>query len=174
MKRIIAFLMLVSLTLSLIACSGNSENVPDGMQAASVEGAKYDLFVPGGWIVTAENGISGAYYSNADKSNISVSCFYPEENMASIADYWARAKESYINTYKNFEATEEEIQTILGEVAAYRYVFSADIDGKSYKFMQIVTVHDNMFYTLTYTAEADKYELHTEDLQKVISEFKFK
>ena len=174
MKKIIAILILTTLAISLLACSNSGVEIPDGMQLASGSDVAYNLFIPGGWILTKENGIFGAYYSSSDKSNITMSSFYPEADMASIDDYWKKCKASYAETYKNFAAIEEEAQIILGEKAAFKYVFTADIDGVSYKFMQIIAVHNNMFYTLTYTSTAENYDLHLADVEKTISEFEFK
>ncbi|MEE0968516.1 MAG: hypothetical protein U0M06_04000 [Clostridia bacterium] len=174
MKKLISVFILLCLALTFASCTGTAVDVPKGMQLASGEDVSYNLFVPGGWITTSENGICGAYYSSGDKSNITMSSFYPEGDMESIADYWEKCKASYAETYKNFRLEEEEANVIIGERSAFKYTFSADIDSKSYKFMQIITVYDNLFYTLTYTAEADKYDAHLSDIEKVISEFEFK
>ncbi len=174
MKKIIALFLIFVVCLLTASCSAKNVDVPDGMQLASGSDVSYNLFVPGGWIIAEGNGINGAYYSSSDRSNITVSSFYPEAGMESIADYWNACKESYGETYKNFSSVEEETQLILGEKASLKYVFTADIDGVSYKFMQVITVHDNMFLTLVYTAEAEKYDSHLADVEKVISEFEFK
>lgn len=178
MKKFNAVLILLALMLSLIACSNSGVEVPEGMQLVSSDDVAYHLFVPGGWIPSESNGICGAYYSSSDKSSITMSSFYPEGDMFSINDYWQTCEASYTETYKNFVLEEKPkdnaSNAMLGEKAAFKYVFTADIDGKSYKFIQIVTVHDNMFYTLTYTSSAENYASHLEDVEKTISEFKFK
>lgn len=178
MKKIISIFLLLALGISFVACSGSGVEVPDGMQLASNGDVAYNLFVPGGWILTEENGIFGAYYSTSDKSSITVSSLYPDGDIVSIADYWSALEASYGETFKNFsvaEAPEDGVSNvILGEKAAFRYVFGADIDGVSYKFMQILSVHNNMFYTLTYTSTAENYDLHTADVEKTVTEFEFK
>ena len=178
MKKISVILLLLAILASLFACSGKEIDVPDGMQLASGDEVAYRLFVPGGWIITESNGICGAYYSTNDKSSITMSSFYPEGDMLSINDYWQSCENSYSETYKNFVLEEKPIDNasnaMLGEKPAFKYVFTADIDGSSYKFMQLVTVHDNMFYTLTYTSSADNYSSHLEDIEKTASEIIFK
>ena len=94
--------------------------------------------------------------------------------MASIDDYWQACKSSYGETYKNVNIVEEDAQIVFGGKAAFKYVFSAEIDTVSYKFMQIITVHNNMFYVFTYTSTAESYDSHLEDVEKTISEFVFR
>ena len=172
MKR---FLM-VLLTICILALSSCSDDVkiPDGMQLASDDSVSYNLFVPGGWILTESNGIYGAYYSSSDRSSMTMSSIHPDEGMASVEEYWNTCKTSYDRTYKNFEASEEQTETLMGEKTAYKYVFSAEIDGESYKFMQLITVHGGKFYTFVYTSTAENYEAHLADVEKTLSEIIFK
>ena len=52
--------------------------------------------------------------------------------------------------------------------------FTASMSGKSYKFMQLIAVKSNTIYTFTYTAEADKYDEHIEDVLAILDYFDFK
>lgn len=173
MKKITVLFIILTLALVFTAC-GKDASVPEGMQIASDEGVAYTLFVPSSWILTESSGIYGAYYSSSDRSSVTVSSFYPESDMASIDDYWSTCKASYEETYKDFNALTEAEQTIWGDKAALKYVFTADIDTVSYKFMQMIAVHNNMFYTLTYTSTPENYDSHFEDVDKMITEFVFK
>ncbi len=178
MKRSIALILGTLLALLLVSCGSSGVEIPDGMLLASNGDVAYNLFVPGGWIVTESGGICGAYYSSSDKSSITMSSYYPENGMTSIDDYWQKCKASYEETYKNFvleeQPSENTANAIIGEKSAFKYVFTADIDGESYKFLQIVAVHDNMFFTLTYTSTAENYASHMADVEKTIAEFEFK
>ncbi len=178
MKKIFCALILISLVLFVASCSANNVEIPDGMQLVSSGDVAYNFFVPGGWMPTENNGIFGAYYSNTDKSNMTVSSLYPTEELMSISDYWTTLEESYKETFKNFtliEAPENnESNVVFGERAAFKYVFSADIDGESYKMMQVLTVDGSLFYTFTYTATSELYESHLADVEKAITEFEFK
>lgn len=173
MKKIVAIILCLAFCVCFVACA-NKSDVPDGMQIASGDEVAYKLFVPGGWNITGENGIYGAYYSSTDRSSVIMNSFYPEDDMASIDDYWQACKSSYGETYKNVSIVEEDAQIVFGGKAAFKYVFSAEIDTVSYKFMQIITVHNNMFYVFTYTSTAESYDSHLEDVEKTISEFVFR
>lgn len=172
MKRFLSIMLVILSCLLLFSC-GEKESVPEGMQKAKGDDASYSLYVPAGWTLISEGGMNGAYYSTSDKSSVTVSSFFPEDEMYSIEDYWNASKESYAETYKNFELLEENVSVVFGGKAAFKYVFGAEIDKVSYKFLQIVAVHGNMFYTFTYTSTEDNYELHIEDVEKTISEFVF-
>ena len=173
MKKIL-ILTFVLLVFLFSSCSKSGATVPKGMQEASGKDVAYDLFVPGGWIITESDGICGAYYSSSDRSSITMSSIYPESDMASIEEYWSTCKTSYNETYKNFEASEEQTEILMGEKTAYKYVFSADIDGTSYKFMQVITAHGGKFYTFMYTSTVENYDAHLSDVEKTLSEIIFK
>ena len=178
MKKILCAIILISLVLLTASCSGSNVSIPDGMQLVSSGDVSYNFFVPGGWIPTENNGIFGAYYSNTDRSNMTVSTLYPSGEIMSISDYWTTLEASYRETFKNFSILEapqnNESNIIFGERTAFKYVFSADMDGESYKIMQILTAEGSLFYTFTYTAMADLYESHLADVEKTITEFEFK
>lgn len=173
MKRIIAFIIMAVMCFFVISC-GKKSDIPDGMQLASGEDVAYRLFVPGGWNLTLDDNVNGAYYSQSDKSSITMTSYYPETNIASVDDYWKACSASYKNVYDNFEAQEEASPLVFGGKNAFKYVFTATIDGTDCKFMQIITVHKNLFYILTYTSTAEKYDLHIEDVNSVISNFIFR
>lgn len=171
MKKIISTILLLMLTLALFSC-GNDSGVPDGMQKASEDDVAYSLFIPGGWVLLdGENGLNGAYYSASDKSSITVSSYYGD--VYSIDEYWQKSKASYEETYKNFTVETEEEQVVFGGKNAFKYVFSAEIDSTEYKFMQIVAIHQNNVYVLTYTSSAENYESHMTDVEKTVTEFLF-
>ena len=178
MKKIFCLLILISIVFCICSCSDRTVQILEGMQIVSTGDVSYNFFVPGGWVPTERDGIFGAEYSNTDKSNMTVSTLYPDGELMSITDYWTTLEKSYNETFKNFtiiEAPENNGSNIIfGERGAFKYVFSADIDGESYKMMQILTLEGSLFYTFTYTAKADLYEIHLADVEKTISEFKFK
>lgn len=178
MKKIISLVLLTILALSFVACSQSGVAIPEGMQIVSNGDVAYNFFVPGGWIPFEKEGFFGAYYSTSDRSSITASSLYPNGEMQSINDYWASLDASYKETFKNYtliEAPENDQSNILlGDRKAYKYVFTADIDGVSYKLMQVVTVHDNMFYNITYTSTAELYESHLADVERSVAEFVFK
>ena len=65
-------------------------------------------------------------------------------------------------------------ETTLGGLAAKSFEYSAKVDGRDYRFMQIVTLKGYDFFIFTYTAEADRYESHLEEIDEILSYFTFK
>lgn len=173
MKKFVSAILLFSLCTCLFAC-GSDKDVPSGMQKVSGDDVPYNLYVPGGWIASNGDGIYGAYYSQSDKSSITVSSYSPTGTMASINDYWQYARENYENTYKDFAVESSGDAVVFGGKSAFKYTFTASIGGAEYHFMQVIAVHSNRFFILTYTSDAEHYDAHLEDVEQTISEFVFK
>ena len=201
MKRIILILLTVSmLALSLCACAtGGSGNVvaPEGMQIASVDASPYYLFVPKGWGLTQGFGTSGAYTS--DSSNVTVSMYSASDiknDEASKTDtpaatesgsasdksareqyidaYWDMCWKTYMSELRDFAVVEDGKQTLLGGYEAKQYVYTAKYENVEYKMQMTVTYSGGLMYILTYTAKSENYISHISEVEKIISEFKFK
>jgi hypothetical protein len=158
--------------------SCNKEGPPEGMQNASTENAKFNLYVPEDtWLSTASSGISGArVYSGEDFSNVTVSAYYPEGVMT-VEDYWNKMCLAEYNAYfKDFTLLESKCgDTTLGGKNAKRYVYEAKLEGDvTYRFLQVMAIEDTMVYTFTYTAKVDLYDTHMEDVEKMLTEFTFR
>ena len=171
MKKIISAIILTALCIALISC-GNDAGVPDGMQDVSSKGVAYSLYIPATW--NPSHDVDGGYYSQDDKSGVSVTSYYPELDTPSIAAYWEMCKESYGATYDNFKVIEEANEIVLGGKAAASYVFEGEMAGQTLKYRQIIAVHGDKFYIMTYTSTPENYDLHETELQAIIDNFKFK
>ena len=80
-QRLICMVAALILTASaLVSCTPDLE-APDGMQAASLEGVEYALYVPESWVVNKNSGCSGAYVSAYDKSNVTLISYIPTTAM---------------------------------------------------------------------------------------------
>ena len=74
--------------------------------------------------------------------------------------------------FQNVEAAEPENLTMDG-VHAQKYVYSADLGEFSYKIMQTASIRSGSVYLITYTSLADTYESHLEEVNNMISFFRF-
>ena len=142
------------------------------MQKASNDKVAYVLWVPQTWSLGAANEYASAYYSIDDPSNVSVFFFAPEDKM-SIEEYWESFEAEYKETFPTL-TLHESSNTLLDGRAAGKYVFSATVSGDEYKFTQYIAEYGGMIYTLTYTAPSDKYDLHTEEVEAIANNFKFR
>ncbi len=182
MKRLLAVflaaLMLLTLVISASSCKKDG-GTPDGMQNVSAPGVPFDLYVPEGWISQVSSGISGARVSNTDTSNVTVTLYMPDTEM-SAETYW---QEKCLPEYTpaqghvglpGFTVIEEGTDTTLGGVNAKKYVFTFEMDGVKYQLMQILAVEGSMIYTLQYHATEAAYANHTEVVDNIRSNFRFK
>lgn len=105
MKRFVRPLLLLlcaAMMLGLVSCVkvGGGDDVPDGMQIASVAGADYRFYVPATWVVqnTSPN-VSCAYRDLARQSTVSVAK-YP------LTDAWRAALDALESSAKAEGATD--------------------------------------------------------------------
>lgn len=200
MKKITAILLLFALCLSLCACAQTDPEAPEGMKLAETESKNYSLYVPEHWSVDMSTGVVSAYASKADQSNISFTAFAvdtpalaketvvadtgSEDEAKSMIDvFWESYSEDFADTFGdtmkyidqngNENDTPAPAKTALGGFAANKYTYTARVTGQTYKFMQVVCIEAGYVYILTYTAVTEAFDSHLEDVESVISNFKF-
>ena len=99
-QRMICMIAALILTASALVSCAPEMNAPDGMQAASLEGVEYALYVPESWVVNKNSGVSGAYVSAYDKSNVTLVSYVPTVAMTA-EQYWTVCEESYRAEFDN-------------------------------------------------------------------------
>ena len=169
MKKIVVLLLVL---LMLAGCAKN-QDVPDNMQLASREDVTYCLYVPKTWNVNTDSGVSSAYYSSADSSNVSVMSYYPEAESMSIDDYWKLTGAEYQNAFGGYSLLSSDT-TLLGGRKAGKYTFDLTIGEESVRMMQIIAAYDSMFYVFTYTSAPEIFESHLEEVQIIVDNFTFR
>lgn len=173
MARIIAILCVLALALCGMFSCGEESSAPMGFKEISDEALTYHLYVPDDWTADLSTGITSAYYSGIDPSNISVTAFELDYGITSLDDYWAMIEPDLKAVFPDLEYVDQSDAKLDG-VDAKQYIYTASMSGKSYKFMQLIAVKSNTIYTFTYTAEADKYDEHIEDVLAILDYFDFK
>ena len=201
--RLLSVLLVLVLMSGLVSCVkiGGGDDVPEGMQIASVAGADYRLYVPTTWVIqnTSPN-VSSAYRDLSRQSTVSVAK-YP------LTDAWRAAldeTEAPADTgetsgiaaisprlawfYENECLRPVRATALDGKVTldadasgadmldktdAGRWCYSALIGGKTYYFKQLVTEQNDAFYVFTFTAEKDMYEQYAGDVEKILNAFRF-
>ncbi len=171
-KRIFALVLtLIIIAGALVSCSKNEPNVPEGCVEISSEGIGYHFYMVDTWQIGEQNGMTSAMVSEFDTSNVSMMGFDAGE-ATSAETYWSQFSEEFTTVFGEMAYEEEGTDTTLGGMDAKKYIYTASIAGKEYKFMQIVCYLQNagMFtsqpevYVFTYTALPDKYDEHIEDV----------
>lgn len=171
MKKLISAILVLCMMLSFAACSGDDE-IPDGMKNVASDKDAYYLYVPQSW-VDNNNGVVGAYYSAIDRSNISVTAYSGEEFVSS-EEYWDSFKADIDNIASEFEVIKENEPKVIGGKNAIQHTYKMTVSGVKYKVQQMLVAYSNIMYVVTYTAAEDRFDAHTEDIQRIIDEFKFK
>ncbi|MBQ7821136.1 MAG: hypothetical protein IJ391_02510 [Clostridia bacterium] len=169
--KIISVIIAAVLLCSLSSCAKVEPGVPEGCVEISAENIGYHFFMVEDWQVGEQNGMTSAMVSEFDTSNVSMMGFDAGEARSS-EEYWAQFSEEFTTVLGEITYEEEGTDTTLGGKNAKKYIYTADIGGKTYKFMQIVCYLANaqMFtsqpevYVFTYTAVPEKYDEHIEDV----------
>ncbi|MBR0303499.1 MAG: hypothetical protein IJQ80_06585 [Clostridia bacterium] len=177
MKKIVSLILISVLVLSCAALSscGSNSSVPKGMKAASPDDAPFVFYVPEAWKSDVSSGTSSAYYSDADTSAVGVMTFSRDGDQ-DIKSWWDGYLEDFTTVYSDFELESCE-EAALGDREALKFVFKGTQGGTNYKFMQVIATggaHDDTFVVLTYVSSPDVFDKHTDDVQKMIDNFRFK
>lgn len=169
-KKIIVIMIAILAVVSLVSCATDSE-APEGMKNAAREEDPYCLYVPQSWM-SNKGDIVGAYYSNTDKSNITVMPYGGD--FETTDEYWADFKERCTVEFTDFEVVSENTSKVLSGRNALQYVYKFKLDGEVYQCQQTVVAYGNLFYVITYTATAEKYDAHVSEIDNILSAFVFK
>ncbi len=149
------------------------KNTPDGWEIASADHIEYRFYVPNTWICDAESGISEAYYPESGKSNVTVTSYTPSVSI-SVQEYFEACEEEYRTTLPNYERIDGPIERSVGGRTAYTYTYRSVTDGVEFCVMQTLFAYNEMIYSFTYTALADNYDMHIEDVEAMLDAFSFR
>lgn len=175
--RKISLLVAASVTVCLLftACNSNDTTAPMGFKEISDDGVSYDLFVPDEWTADISTGMTAAYYSGIDTSNISMTAFELTDNkILSAKDYWATYEPELRAMFTDLSYVGEPDEITLDEAPSTQYIYTGALAGVQYKIMQIITVRNAQVYIFTYTAKVDNYDAHIEDVLAILGNFRFK
>ena len=148
------------------------KKTPDGMKIASSDVVEYRLYVPKTWICSSESGKSEAYYPESQKTNVTVTSYIPEESV-DVEGFSAICDESYNKSINGYDLISKETITVANK-NAIAFTFTANYGGATYKIKQVLLIYNEMAYLITYTATEENFDLHIDDFDKIISEFKFR
>ncbi|MBE6700927.1 MAG: DUF1795 domain-containing protein [Ruminococcaceae bacterium] len=175
MKKLLVVTMLLTIVLTLASCSKKEETgFPEGMTYSENDAVDFMFFYPEDWTLDRNDGMVSARVSDKDHSNVSVTVFTSPEGVVDIEGYLKDTYLGYVKeNFPDLEMLSENEKTTLGGVDARQNVFSATVAGEKYQFLQVITYRYGYIYILTYTSTAEGFDSHTEEVQKIIKEFKF-
>ena len=179
MKKIISIMLVLcmctALSLTLASCNSVIEEHM-GFKVISGDINDFILYVPSEYTETSTNGYVSATANgeSGDSSNVSVMSSLLNDQMQTPEQYYDKLVESYAEMYDNVETIGRDIDTKLGDKNAKKYVFTADVLGESYKFMQVLCVYGGRIYIFTYTSTEEFYEVHETEVKYILEYFVFK
>ncbi len=148
------------------------KKTPDGMKIASNDVVEYRLYVPKSWVCNSKSGVSEAYYPESQKTNVTVNSYIPEE-VKDIEGFSALCEENYKKSINGYELISKEALTV-AKKNAVALTFSANYGGVTYKIRQVSLIYNELAYSIIYTATEENFDLHIDDFNKIVSEFRFR
>lgn len=171
--------------LSLAACTVEKgyEGAPKGMRPCNEGENGVIMYVPSYWNVDTSTGIPTAFYSDKDRTMISLVTVSASELAGqSVPQYWEAHKTAFAATVKDFaldkaseDASDYTTRLIAKDTCTlYEYKYSFKITGLNggealYRFNQAFFIHPTSgeLFIVTYSAPDSVYKKHLEDLTLV-------
>ena len=148
--------------------------VPDGMKLVSDDTVAFRFFAPTNWISDDKNESCVVYFSESDRSNVSLLPYMPADDQTTIEQFWKDTELYYENNLSSYKLISTNTDVKLGGLDAVAYVYTYSVGGVEYKTMQTVTVYSTMIYSMTYTALAENYDAHLDDVARMAKELTFR
>ena len=187
--KIVLVLLSALLVLSATSCATKERDVPDGMKNATAADADYRLYVPSVWNVNTAYGVSGAYYSLAQQSTVSVQKYPVTADMeAAMAErspeggarldwFWETACRSSVEALAlggSVQTVEEESASLtLGGCNAHRFHCRATVHEINLHFVHVVAEKGGAFYVFSFTVADDLYATLLPHVESMLAQFVF-
>ncbi len=180
MKKTVALVLLLVMLLSLASCggtpTGDEGEIPEGMKVAA-EGEGYTFFVPEDWTVETSTGITMAYVSTVDPSNVTLLRVATDKTPAA---YFAESEATLASVLEGYALLEARDNTTFGGQPASVRVYTGKVAGVEYKYMQFLVGKDGILTLFTYTARTEVpsgnvsyYDRYTERVLAMADAFLF-
>ena len=99
---------------------------------------------------------------------------YTPSTSISVQEYFTLCEEEFRTTLPSYERISGPAERTVGGRVAYTYVYRTVADGVEFCIMQTLFAYNEMIYSFTYTALAENYDMHMEDVEAMLSAFAFR
>ncbi|MBR4287899.1 MAG: hypothetical protein IKT50_00500 [Clostridia bacterium] len=183
MKRLIAFVLLIVFVLSFTACGGEQveSDIPEGFLLAENKGADYLFYYPETWLLDRHDaGMTSAYVSETDYSNVSVTAFtasleYPD--LVSYVEnyYFKQFEDNFQNltVEKNQDGSLKRSVLKIDGCDAVAVNYTAAFGGENYAFRAWFVSYNGYIYTVLYTAKEAAFDANLELATKIAEYIRF-
>lgn len=154
----------------------NDEDVPAGYQLASDDKYEYSLYVPDSWIVSRGGYNPTAYFSESDRSNVSMTVTFVDEALGGAYEYVSSYWESFKIQSPDGSIIGDPVikNDKMGKYDAYSIEYAYSINGSDYMIKQAFLPVSGSIYIFTYTSDTENYADHLDEVNKMIEMFEFK
>lgn len=182
-KRVGILILTLCIFISVLSLSGCSKkDIPDGYQLVAREGDTFRLYVPTqGWASNTSSGVTSAYFALSSEATgepaTVISVYTPDDakGCKTALEYWEICKQKLSAELTDFKYIEAESgATVLGGESAGRYIYTAkkntgigdseQVVPVTYKFMQIMAIHNGQMYVLVFCAPEADYDKRVVDM----------
>ena len=189
MKTIIRMISLVLALVSLFAlCACSAQESPEGVEIpsgflmAENEKTDYYFFYPSDWLLDRNDaGMTSAYVSENDFSNVSVTAFTASVEYPTLLDYaekyyFTQFEDNFNNlkTEKNQDGSLKRSSLKIDGCEALAVNYTASFSGENYAFRVWFISRGGYIYTVLYTAKEALFEPHLEVATAIAENIKFR
>ena len=150
------------------------EYTPEGMKKASDDDVQYACYVPKAMVTDLSDKLTYAYWDESGMPNVTVTCFSPSDDNITAEQYFMKCEMEYKQSISGYERLGEPISRVVAERNALSYQYKANYGGSEYRIMQTVLIYNRLAYSITYTARADVYDSHINDVEIILNTFRFR
>lgn len=175
--KILSLLLAALMLLCLVSCGADEDDgIPENMQYATSEGALYRLFVPIGWNLMTDMGVSGGYASSAPENYAAVFVHdYGNPDALSAKEYAERVYLADVAAvYLDLDmASVKQAGTKLGGKSAYSLEYTGTRGLVTYRAREVLCVNEGRVYVLTFCTQTELFEGYADVYDMVKTNFRF-
>ena len=185
-KRFSCLVLALVMLTALCACGAQESpegvEIPSGFVMAENEKTDYYFFYPSTWLLDRNDaGMTSAYVSENDFSNVSVTTFTASAEYPTLLDYaekyyFAQFKDNFNNltVEKNQDGSLKRSTLKIDSCDALAVNYFATFSGEAYSFRVWFVSRGGYIYTVLYTAKEALFEAHLDEATAIAENIKFR
>lgn len=182
--RIASLLLAILMLFSFASCKKEESEVevPSGFLLAENENTDYYFFYPSNWLLDRNDaGMTSAFVSENDFSNVSITAFTASAEYPTLLDYaenfyFAQFEDNFANLQveKNQDGSIKRTTLKIDGCDALCLNYSADFAGENYSFRTWLISRGGYIYTMLYTAKTAAFESHAQEADAMAENLLFR
>ena len=149
------------------------KKTPERMKLASEDGIEYRFYIPNSWNTALGDGATTAFFAESGRPNVSVSSYSLPAEITDAKTYFEACESDYKEKLQGYELLSSEERRV-HDRDAISYTYKTVYGSTEIRIMQTVFVYNGSAYSITYTALADRFDAHIDDVVRMLDEFRFR